>query len=195
MTADRQHPVYRALVALYPSEFRRAYGPDLIELFDEMIEDQGPLPAWRRAALDLLITIPRYRLEDTLSESHANIILTMTTAALVVAGALVLAGGAWTGLILLVVALLIAGSQRSTLARALQTPDRARRRRRLGTAAMLAVVFLGAMGSYLNDIDDDHISSTSLMVHTVVGLSAIIGSAVFLVAGLTSARTTNSAAA
>jgi hypothetical protein len=63
MLASLVHAIYRALTVLYPSEFRNQHRDDLVLLFDEMVADRGIGTATGRTMLDLIVTIPRYRLE------------------------------------------------------------------------------------------------------------------------------------
>ena len=63
--------VYRSLLRLYPSEFRHEFGIDLALHFDDLVASLGTGRAWRRTAIDLTVTIPRYRLEHHMSEQHA----------------------------------------------------------------------------------------------------------------------------
>jgi hypothetical protein len=64
--------VYRKLLRLYPSAFRHEFGVDLALHFDDLVAGLGTRRAWRRTAIDLFVTIPRYRLEHHMSEQHAT---------------------------------------------------------------------------------------------------------------------------
>jgi hypothetical protein len=75
-------------------------------------------------------------------------------------------------------------TQRSTLARAIRTPDSNRRRHRLRVAAVLALVFVASIVSYALDLSDNHISGASLLIHNAIGVPAMVGAIVFLIAGL-----------
>jgi hypothetical protein len=55
--------VYRLAVRLYPRAFRTEYGDDLVEAFTALVSDLGPRRAWTRTFIDLITTLPRYRLE------------------------------------------------------------------------------------------------------------------------------------
>lgn len=178
------HPVYRTLVRLYPQDFRRGYGDDLVQHFADLNADRGRRSAWTRAALDLIVTVPRYRLERIMSEQRSATVLNLTITLLAAAGVMSVLTGLYPGVLLLVAAVVVAVTQRSTLGQAIRTPDSNRRRRRLTTAAILAVVFVGAMASYLRAVGEEHVSGTSLVLHNAIGVPSMIGAMVFLVAGL-----------
>ncbi len=55
---------YRALVRLYPREFRKEYADDLVALFADQCRDEPPVRVYARTALDLLITVPTRHLES-----------------------------------------------------------------------------------------------------------------------------------
>jgi hypothetical protein len=178
------HPLYRSLVRLYPRDFRRGYGDDLVQHFADLVTDRGARLAWTRTGIDLIVTVPRYRLEHLMTEQHSTTTLNLTVGALAGAGALSILAGLYPGAVLLVAAAAVAVSQRGTLARSIRTPDSSARRRRLATASVLAVVFLLAMASYLRAIGDEHVSGTSLVLHNAVGVPAMVGAIGFLIAGL-----------
>ena len=62
--------VYAALLAAYPSEFRREYGREMALLFADRCRDETArgraslLRVWREALLDLALSAPRQRLEN-----------------------------------------------------------------------------------------------------------------------------------
>ena len=61
---------YQLLIPLYPAAFRREFGGDMLLLFDSLVADRGILAATSRTSLDLIVTVPRYRLETVISD-HA----------------------------------------------------------------------------------------------------------------------------
>lgn len=71
MTTPARHVVYRACINLYPSSFRRHYREDLVQHFDDLVVDRGLRVASLRTALDLVITLPTYRLERIMSQPRS----------------------------------------------------------------------------------------------------------------------------
>jgi hypothetical protein len=183
--------LYRSLLRLYPREFRTDYGDDLVQHFEDLVVDRGARAAWIRTTTDLIVTVPRYRLESTMSEKTSAITLSLTIGVLTLSGvAILLAGlGRYGGLLLLAAAFAVAFSQRSALARAIRTPGSERRRRRLTIAGILAVIFALSVMSYLHDLNDDTISGLSLTAHNAIGAPSMLGAVGFLVAGLLTPRT------
>jgi len=180
------HPVYRALVHLYPSSFRGHYGDELVEHFADMVAERGARAAWTRTALDLLVTIPRYRLESIMNERHGATTLNITISLLVGGGIVSMLIGIYPGLVLVVAALAIAFAQRSTLARAIRTPNSDLRLRRLGIAGVLTLVFVVSYVTYSLLIGDHWTLRETLL--TGVGTLAMAGAIVFLIAGLLTPR-------
>ena len=181
--------LYRSLLRLYPRDFRTDYGDDLVQNFTDLATDRGTRAAWTRTTTDLIITVPRYRLESIMSEKTSTATLSLTIGILTLGGVASLLIGFYPGLLLLVAALVLAISQRSALGRAIRTPDSNRRRRRLVTAGILAVICVLAYLSYMRDLDDNIISGLSLMLHNAVGVPAMFGAIGFLIAGLLTPRT------
>lgn len=169
---------------LYPSDFRTWYGNDLVLHFADLVDDRGRRAAWTRTALDLLITVPRYRLEHAMSEPRSTTTINIAITVLAALGVLGILTGMYPGIVLLAAAAAVAVSQRTALARAIRTPDTDARRRRLSIAGVLTAVFVVAMVSYLRAVGGDHVSGTSLVLHNAIGVPAMVGAIVFLIAGL-----------
>jgi hypothetical protein len=180
--------VYRSLLRLYPRSFRRRYAEDLVQHFVDLAHERGQRAAWGRTGLDLLVTVPRYRLESIMSEEHSATALTVAIVGLAAAGVLSVLIGAYPGAVLLGGSAILAFTQRSALARAIRTPDRDRRRRRFTIAAVLAVVFAASIVSYVHDISDEHVGGTSLVIHNAIGVPAMLGALGFFLAGLLTPR-------
>lgn len=182
MTPPTGHRVYRAAVQLYPRDFRRHYGDDLVQSFGDLVTDRGPVAAWRRTTLDLLLTVPRYRLEavmtDRLSATTLNVIITL----LIAAGLISFMMGVGPGIVLVGVAVVLAVAQRTTLARALRRPDTHARRRRLTVGAVLGGVFVVSYATYVALIGETWTIRETVLA--VVGTTAMFGSVAFLIAGL-----------
>ena len=180
------HPLYRLLIHLYPGEFRREYGDDLLTYYADLVTDRGARAARARTALDLAITIPRYHLEHVMTEQHSATTLSITIGLLATAGLASVMTGVYPGALLLLVAVVLAVAQRSTLARALRVPDSNLRRRRLWTAAVLVAIFVVSYAIY-----SALIGNTWTFRETVLATSgtlAMFGAIGFLLAGLLTPR-------
>ena len=114
--------IYRALVRLYPKEFRRHYGDDLVQTFVDLLGRNGASRTWPRVTLDLVITVPRYRLETVMSQRQSTATLYLAIAALTGAGILSMLAGFYAGAILLVVAFVLGIVERGRLALAQISP-------------------------------------------------------------------------
>jgi hypothetical protein len=182
MTAPARHRVYRACIYLYPSTFRHHYRDDLVQLFDDLVADRGLPRASVRTGLDLIITVPNYRLEGIMNKQHTATALAVTIWLLAAAGVVALLIGVYPGLVLLGAAGVLAVAQRSTLGRALRTPVTGLRRRRLTISAVLAVVFFVCAVLYLMLIGDEWTTRETML--SGVGTLAMIGAPIFLVVGL-----------
>lgn len=180
--------MYRRLLALYPRPFREEFGDDLVAFHDELAADLGRATAWRRTGLDLLITVPRYRLEHVMSEKHSTGVLYAVLAGLVVVGAAGFLTGLYPAALALVAAIVVAVAQRSQLARAIRTPDTDTRRHRLRLAGACALLFALTIVAWSWDIADDQLDAIGI-VASLVGTAAMLGALVLLVAGLLTPRT------
>ncbi len=176
------HRVYRSLVRLYPREFRQGYGEDLVQHFADIVTDRGTRAAWTRTSIDLIVTIPRYRLESIMTEQHSATTLHLAITLLAAGGVLSVLTGLYPGLVLLLAAIVLAVAQRGTLARSIRTPDTNRRRRRLGTAAILALIFAASYIAFLYLVGDTWTIRETLL--TAIGTLAMIASPIYLIAGL-----------
>ena len=148
MREQSAHPVYRALTRLYPPDFRNHYRDDLVQSLTDLTRQRGPGRAWARTTLDLIVTVPRYRMETLMNEQHRANTLTGIIVLLGAIGIISVAmdGFHW-GLLLLPVAIALGITQRSKLARAMDVSNgnnMRRRRLRIATALMasLPVIYL-----------------------------------------------------
>lgn len=181
------HPIYRTLVRLYPREFRRDYGDDLTQHFDDLVANRGVRAAWSRTALDLAVTVPRYRLETIMNEPNTATTITIVIGLIAAAGVAGLLTGVYPSALLLVVAAVLAVTQRSAIARALRAPNPDRRRHRLQIAAVLGAICITSFVAYLLLIGDSW--TTRETVLAVIGNAAMIGAVGFLAAGLLTPKT------
>lgn len=182
MTTPPRHWVYRACINLYPPTFRRHYREDLVQQFDDLIVDKGRRGACLRTGLDLVITVPNYRLERIMSQQHSATTLVVIISLVAAAGVISLLTGVYPGLIFLGAAMVLAVAQRSALAKALRTPVAGLRRRRLTISAVLAVVFVVSAGIYAVVIGDTWTLRETILAG--VGTLAMIGAPIFLIVGL-----------
>lgn len=176
---------YRAALRCYPSSFRRRYGDDLIAIFEDLRADRGIRVACWRTIVDLIITIPSYRLENVMSEHQAHLTIAALIAMLAMAGIAIFAIGAWpVSLVLLAVAVVLVAGQRRLQAQSLhaQTPNK--RRPLLLCASLAMVAFAGLVALYLADIRDDHVGSRSLLVYNIAGLISLASAVVLTIVDL-----------
>ena len=139
MEAGSAVRVYRSLLLLYPRDFRDRYTDDLVQTLTDLSGELGPRRAWCRVALDLVVTVPRYRLETLMSDKRSSTLLTVAITVMAVAGIMSVFVGLYPGVVLVPLAVIVAITQRSKLARSIDAVDGTRlRRKRLRTAAVLA---------------------------------------------------------
>lgn len=175
------HRLYRAFLALYPADFRREYGDDMVQHLDDLTADSGPARARTRVAIDLLVTVPRYRLESLMDERRGNTVLWVALGGLLVAGAAAVLTGLFPALVMLVAAAALTTAQRSRLARSLRALDPDLRRRRFRRSALCAVVFAASIVGYAVALADDEIGGFSLIFFNLVGTTAMVAAGVLLV--------------
>lgn len=131
--------VYRGLLVLYPRDFRDRYTDDLVQTLTDLSAELGPRKAWRRVTLDLVVTVPRYRLETVMKDERSSTLLTIAITVMAVAGITSVFVGLNHGVVLVPLAGVAAITQRSNLARSIDAVDgTGLRRKRLRTASVLA---------------------------------------------------------
>ena len=131
---------YRSLLVLYPRDFRDRYSDDLVQTLTDLSAELGPRRAWRRVTLDLVVTLPRYRMETLMKQEHSSTVLTVATIAMACAGIISPFAGLYFGVLLVPLAAVVAITQRGRLARSMDAVDASQfRRKRLKIAAVLAV--------------------------------------------------------
>jgi hypothetical protein len=186
-----EHRLYRALVHLYPGQFRRDYGEDLVQHFDDLVTDRGARAAWARTGLDLTITIPRYHLEQLMNDHRSSIALNLIIVALALGGVVTFLIGIGPSVVLLVAAGGLAITQRSALAQSLRVPDGGVRRRRLMTAAVLGAIFVVSYAVYAVTIGESWTVKDTVLA--LVGTVAMVGAVGYFIAGLATPRTPDDA--
>jgi hypothetical protein len=81
--------LYRAALHLYPRQFRRDYGDDMLALVEHQLRDESAVRVVGRTALDLLLTVPTRHLEARMHRSTTTplvIIFVAVAAAFLVFG-------------------------------------------------------------------------------------------------------------
>ncbi len=186
---------YRALVRLYPKEFRDRYCDDLAQAHADLVSARGRSGAWRRSGLDLIITVPRYRLESIMNARNTDTTLHVVAAALLVAAVAAAVGltldvGIVVAIVPFALAILIAIAQSSSLGRSLRAPDSNLRHRRLKTAAWLGGGCVAIIGVFIVHVGrhDDWGNSLVLVAYNLLFAAAFIGCVTYLIAGLLTRR-------
>lgn len=183
--------VYRRLVQFYPKAFRHEYADDLVQNFTDLLARHGPSRTWQRTAVDLVVTVPRYRLETFMNPRHTNTTLYIITVVLALAAVTSITTDLFVGgFVLLAGALVLAVASASRLARSTRPADPQRRRRMLRTAAGLAVTCVVSSTVFwieLSRSEDWH--GGKLMAYNAVFFGTLIGALVCLVSGLRTPRT------
>ncbi len=183
---------YRGLLVLYPRDFRDRYGDDLVQTLADLTRDLGPRSAWRRVALDLIVTAPRYRMETLMEEERTSNAMTVGITVMAAAGITSVLVGLYPGVLLLPLAVILAITQRSKLARSFDAVDGTRlRRKRLRTAAglvaALPVIYLGS----LHILGDSW--GTDAVVAFGVWFTVLIAAVSFGITGITTPKSPASA--
>jgi hypothetical protein len=147
--------VYRKLTRLYPEAFRLHYADDLVVHFADLVERDGSAAAWRRTALDLLVTVPRYRLESAMNIRRTTSTLVVLVAALTTAAVGAFAAGfAPLGLMAVLLAVALAVAERSRLARSMRPVGQSHRRRILVRATVLGASSVASLVIGMLDLGD-----------------------------------------
>lgn len=200
MLASLVRRTYRRMIALYPNELRREYGDDMEFVFNELIADRGLLAATTRTTIDLIVTVPRYRLEAIMTNTQATCTLNVAIAGLLALGAFGatalgtdgLATWICVGMILAGIGLAIAN--RGRLARSIRTTNPSQRSHRLRLAALNAAIFAACQAAFLIVVSHaEGIGSLGLLIPSLLGTVALVGAVGFLLAGLLAPRAANQA--
>lgn len=173
MEAGSAIRVYRSLLLLYPRDFRDRYTDDLVQTLTDLSGELGPRRAWRRVTLDLVVTVPRYRLETVMNDQRSSTLLTMAIMVMAVAGITSVFVGLYPGVVLVPLAGVVAITQRSKLARSIDAVDGTRlRRKRLRTASVLAaslpVIYLVSLPILGNHWGTDAVVAFGLWVGVLI---------------------------
>jgi hypothetical protein len=182
---------YRSLVRLYPKGFRHDYADDLIQNFADLIAHHGPSRTWRRTAVDLAVTVPRYRLETVMNPRHTNTTLYIATAIAAIAAVVSITTDLFPGgFVLLAGAAVLTVVSASKLARSTRPVDTQRRRHLLVASAVLAATcVISTTAFWIELADDANWHGGKLVVYNAVFFITAIGALVCLVLGLRTRRT------
>ena len=185
--ARRCHGLYRILLRLYPRSFRSRYGDDLVLHFADLVADRGARAAWARTAVDLVVTVPRYRLEAVMSDQHSSRAIAVLIGLLVAGAIASVLTGVGSPLLLLLAACGLALAERTALARSIRMLDPDRRRHRFVVAATSAAVFVVCYAVFEMVVGDTWTVRETVL--TIIGMAALFCAVGFLIAGLLTPRT------
>ena len=166
--------LYRTLVQLYPQQFRRYYGDDLMLHFEDMVRRDGLARAWCRTAIDLLVTVPRYRMENIMNPRNSNTGVIVLVALLALAGPHGYFAGFPPALLLLVIALGVAVAERGRLASSLRASTPARRRHLAATSGLLILASLATLFVGFADLGDDDWPANRVLFYNAVFFALLI---------------------
>ena len=177
--------LYRAVLRLYPRDFRCHYGDDLVQHFTDLVERDGAVAAWRRTLVDLTVTVPHYRLETVMSRSRSTAALVVVSAAFALGAVAIFAVGWYAAAALLfLLAVGIAIAERTPLARSLRVDGNADRRRQWARSGASALVAVAVVVIGLIDLGGkEHWPTGRLMVYNLVFFAAVVTAFAFLLAG------------
>ena len=187
MRTESAGRVYKNILRLYPRDFRDQYGDDLLQIHPDLFAELGPRRAWRRVTLDLIVTVPRYRMETLMNEQHTSTVLTAAIVVMACAGIVSPLVGLLPGVLLLPLAVLVAVTQRSKLARSMDVTDHDHlRRKRLKASAILAaslpVIYLVSLPLLGDDWGPDAVVAFS------VWFAVLIAAACYFIAGISTPK-------
>lgn len=179
--------VYRSLLMLYPRDFRDRYTDDLVQTFTDLSGELGARRAWRRVTLDLVVTVPRYRLETLMSDERSSTVLTLAITVMAVAGITSVFVGLYPGVVLVPLAGVVGITQRGKLARSIDVVNGTQlRRKRLRTAAVLAaslpVIYLVSLPILGDDWGTDAVVAFGLWV------GVLIAAVCYVIAGISTPK-------
>lgn len=187
MEAQQAVRVYRSLLMLYPRDFRDRYTDDLVQTFTDLSGELGARRAWRRVTLDLVVTVPRYRLETLMSDERSSTVLTLAITVMAVAGITSVFVGLYPGVVLVPLAGVVGITQRGKLARSIDVVNGTQlRRKRLRTAAVLAaslpVIYLVSLPILGDDWGTDAVVAFGLWV------GVLIAAVCYVIAGISTPK-------
>ena len=166
---------YRCLLVFYPPSFRREYGGDLVQAFNDLVCAYGRRRAWTRCLADLSTSAPRLQMEDVMQRIPTPV-LVVSTGVLIAGGYFAVAVGTPVAAVVLLVAtiVLLTTWGRVGRDRAARSPEPTR-----GHGAAFAVAsasaFLATVASWLYHIQRyDSLGNTTVLVHNVLGIVSLL---------------------
>ena len=181
--------VYRALVRLYPRQFRDHYGADLVLHFEDLVHRDGVSRAWCRTTVDLLVTVPRYRLETIMNPPRSTTGIVLLVPVLALAGLLGYFAGFAPALLLVVISIGVAVAERGRLASSLRASTSSRRRHLLSTSGLLILASLATLYVGFADLDgDDSWSPPRVLFYNALFFTLLIAALVCGIMGFRAPR-------
>jgi len=181
--------VYRALVQLYPRQFRDHYGDDLVLHFADLVHRDGVSRAWFRTTVDLLVTVPRYRLETIMNPRRSTTGVVLLVVVLALAGLFGYFAGFAPALLLVVISIGVAFAERGRLASSLRASTPSRRRHLLVTSGLLILASLASLYVGFADLDGrDHWPAGRVLFYNALFFTLLIAALVCGVMGLRAPR-------
>jgi hypothetical protein len=158
-----------------------------VQNLTDLSGELGSRRAWRRVTLDLVITVPRYRMETLMKPERSSAVLMVAIVAMAVVGIASVFVGLFPGVLLVPLAAVVAITQRSKLARSMDAVDGDRlRRKRLRIAGVLAVslpvIYLGSL-----PILGDHWGNDAVVAFAL-WFAVLIAAVSYFIAGITTPR-------
>jgi hypothetical protein len=181
MTSDQR--LYATLVRLYPRRFRHDFADEMVVVFGELVERNGRAATWRRVLVDLVVTVPVYRLETFMAPQRSTAALTALALTFAVGAVTTFAIGVWpAAVVLLLVAVVIGVSERSHLARSLRPENPSHRRRLLIRGAVLGLMAISVLVVGLIDLGDEtHWPADRLLLYNTLFFGAVVAAFAHLV--------------
>jgi hypothetical protein len=188
---DGHVAVYRNLVRLYPKAFRHDYADDLVQNFADLIAHLGPSRTWRRTAIDLAVTVPRYRLETVMNPRHTDTTLYIATVIVTIAAVVSITTAVFPGgFVLLAGAAVLTVVSASKLARSTRPADTQRRRHFLVASAVFAATcVISTTAFWIELAESGSWHGGKLVVYNAVFFTTAIGALICLVVGLRTPHT------
>ncbi len=185
--------VYRALVQLYPRQFRHDYADDLVLHFEDLMQRDGARRAWYRTTIDLLVTVPRYRMETIMNPRQSTTGIFLVVAVLALTGLFGFFAGFAPALLLVVVAIAVAVAERGRLASSLRASTPSRRRHLLVASGLLIVASLATLYVGFADLNrDDNWAPARVLFYNAIFFTLLIAALVCGIMGIRSPRSSQS---